>query len=345
MQRILPFLLLVLLLNDCSSQPPVESKLVSKQPIYKKGCKIRVPDFYWSNQYFSFTDNDMFIFKQLDSCGIKINNKKMQLPNYDLNEYKILNDSLAVFTFQNFFNLLFYCDYRTGNLLKVDTVRISSEIDGSSEDDFTGGVFAFDNLYFSVARWSGRRKNVLFRTQLFSNKTDTLQTEFSMENYLQTVKSSDNFLVAFSGATFNVFQLSANRYYTIAPQGTAKSTLKHEAFETRLGSDYVLLDFINDQVVLLHHSKIPYEFAVLNISNGKSLKFELDKNIFAVDKIRPEEILNVEDGPSDGLNKQPFLYLSCKIKKNNLIISFADRNENRLFYSLTFTDAIMAKLR
>jgi hypothetical protein len=313
-----------------------------------------VPHFYFNSKYYFFSDNSMYSIKTNTWCAEKQNLKRISLPEKDYNEYRIINDSVAVFSFTNLYEQLYFCNYKTGALIKVDTIvnnKTYSTKRGSKEYkvrtyEFVGGSFATDKFYFLSARNNKTEKDLLLKFNLFSKKIDTVRSSFFLESYLHKVKSSNKYLVSYNG-DFDVLNVLTNEYVEITNDvlsTEAKVKRPYRVLKSELDNNYELLDFINEEIVMLHHSKEPHKFALVNVINGKSELFELDKTIFRLENIREEEVFKVEDGPSDGLNKLKFKYLACRTDENQILLSFADKKDYRIVYSITFRPEILRNL-
>jgi hypothetical protein len=338
MRKLILFSMLPFLVTRCNSQG-VKAIELYKLNIYNKECKVGTPDYFINGKFYDYSQNYIYTFNDM-WCGVKENSIKLDLPQFvsslDRNEfdYKILNDSVAVFFFNNFYNTMHFVNYKNGSLLKIDTLISNSKfIDNYSQKktsdtyyEFIGGIFSEGQYYFLSAQQKGESK--LFKIHLANGGIDTLKTGFGFQNTVQFTRSSRKYIIV-DGSKRSIFNIVTN---------------EHKFVLSELGYTYRLLDFINDEIIFLHHSKVPNKFALLNLRTGKSERFDLDSKVFNLNNIREEDVIRIEDGPSDGINKLKFRFFACRKDDNQILLSFADKKDNRILYLIEFKEGFLKKL-
>lgn len=345
MKRIigLPFILIII--SNCCSQPSVAPEAVRlfQRNIYDKACKVYAPDYLIENVFYSYRQNNIYTFNKDKWCSVKLNAKPLPLPKRSIMsrqdfDYRILNDSLSVFFFNDLYSILYFVNIEKGVLVKVDTIVKPAKYEKAvgnkkytvNQFHFLGGVFSGNKFYFLSVADTKNERSFLLKVNLHNNLADTIRIKFSFENHLTLPKASEHYITVQSGATIDVFNHSILSVPRKIPFDGA----------------YRILDFVSEDIILLHHSEQSHKFALLNLTNGKDKFLQFDQQVFGMENIRQEEILKeYNDGPNDGLNQNKFRYLSCRGNANELLLSFADRKENRLLYSIYFPNEILDKLK
>jgi len=345
MNRLL-FLLLLISLGNCLAQP-IEARQVFKEYVYQKDCKIYAPDYFLKGKYFTYINNNIYSFTDHDWCAKLENIKELELPKISQLEsgefdFRIMNDSVALFVYKTAYNLIYTCNFRNGNILRVDTLA-KNKTQEKTINEFTGGAFCGTRFYYLSGK-SNKGRSFTFRVDLSSKVVDTVRANFVVESLIGTVKASDRHLTTQYGDIINVVNVNKNTARKISLPALSP---RLSSTVIKINYRYSILAFVEPDIAILFNSNEPSKFALLNITNNKCELFELDKKIFNKANIRQEEIEEMpEDGPGDGLNRLDFRYFACNGgAKNEILLSFADKADNRVLYSIVFKDEFINRVR
>lgn len=350
MSRVLAILTVILMHFSCKGQN-VQVKELFRLGINRKDCKAVAPEVFQDSKFFYYYGGSLYLVPQPNWCAIQQNKKTIPLPQQEDIGYKILPDNNAVISFVENYQTLFYFDFKSGALTKIDTIIRNSNFSKRSGDskfrlkrfEFTGGVFS-ETKYFLSAIDKIDNTRILLIKDFETGSLDSLSSTFGFENYVARVISNDRFIVS-GESDVDVFAVEKKTHIKISNSKTVIGTNRVKVLKSDLDKDYLLLQFVNDSVVLFHHIKNPEQFALLNVTNGRSTKISLDSRIFGLQNLRREEITEAEDGPSDGLQRQKFIYLSCRMSNNSVLLSFASQKNERLAYSLSFSSEMLNSIK